>query len=292
MRGTVQKALESNRCTPVMIMNGQDRDLRLLRQEIFKDTSLDFQQYKESYVKRRIGIRMRARGTSTYSDYLHLLRSEPLEYEDLLRDITINVTHFFRDPETFQIIQEEILPLLIYEKVKNNRRVIRLWCAGCSSGEEAYSYAILLKDLLGEEFNNFIVSVHGTDIDNKSLAVAKKGRYLPRQIENVKPAFLKRFFTFDGEMYEVSDEIKDMVHFKKQDLFSGEKSKHYDLISCRNVLIYFSKEMQSKLFSEFYRSLNEWGYLVIGKTETLIGEARDRFPAINSRERIFQKEKR
>ncbi|MGA1822025.1 MAG: CheR family methyltransferase [Thermoplasmatota archaeon] len=202
------------------------------------------------------------------------------------------MTHYFRDPETFQIIEKEILPLLIYEKVRNNRRVIRLWCAGCSSGEEAYSYAILLKDLLGEEFNEFIVSVHGTDIDSRSLEAAKKGRYLPRQVENVRPAFLKRYFTFDGEMYQVSDEIKGMVHFRKQDLFTGEKSKHYDLISCRNVFIYFSKEMQSKLFAEFYKGLNEGGYLVIGKTETLFGEARDRFLTINSRERIFQKEKR
>jgi chemotaxis protein methyltransferase CheR len=273
-------------------MGGQDRDFKLLRQEIFKDTSLDLQQYKDNYLKRRIGIRMRARGIDTYSDYLHLLRSDPLEYQYLLKNISINVTHFFRDPEAFQIIEKEILPLMIYEKVKNNRRVIRLWCAGCSSGEEAYSYAILLKDLLGEEFNNFIVSVHGTDIDDRALAVAKKGRYLPRQIENVKHTFLKRFFTFDGERYQVSDEIKGMLHFKKQDLFSGEKSRHFDLISCRNVFIYFSKEMQSKLFSEFYKALNEGGYLVIGKTETLVGGAKDRFLTINSRERIFQKEKR
>jgi chemotaxis protein methyltransferase CheR len=178
---------------------------------------------------------------------------------------------------------------MIYEKVKKKRKVMRFWSAGCASGEETYSISILLKDLLDEKFDTFIVSIYGTDIDENCLDAAKKGIYQPRQVENVKPRDLKKYFRFDGEMYEISHEIKDMVRFRKQDLFNGIKGGHYDMIFCRNVMIYFTKEMQKKLFERFYKSLNVGGYLIIGKTEGLFGNSRYNFEIINSRERIYQK---
>lgn len=269
-----------------------ERDFLLLKRRIFKETSLDCHQYKDNYLKRRINVRMNIREINTYDEYMHLLISDPSEYNDLLRDITINVTYFFRDSEVFELIFEEILPFLIYQKVKNNRRVIRLWSAGCASGEEAYSLAVFMHDLLGEEFHNFIVNIHATDIDDASLNAAKIGKYLPRQIENVPTSYLYRYFNFHAEMYEISKEIKDMVRFKKQDLFSDSQGTHYDLITCRNVLIYFTKKMQDKLFLNFYKVLNDDGYLIIGKTETLMGEASEIFEPINARERIYQKKKK
>ena len=117
-----------------MNMNIQDKYFELLKREILKDTSLDFNHFKNNYLKRRLGVRMRVKGVETYDKYLRLLFSDPSEYDFLLKDITINVTEFFRDPEVFHIIWEEILPLLIYKKVRQNRRVIRLWSAGCLSG--------------------------------------------------------------------------------------------------------------------------------------------------------------
>jgi chemotaxis protein methyltransferase CheR len=267
----------------------EEKDFLLLKNKIFKDTSLDCHQYKDNYLKRRIGVRMRAGGLETYEDYLRLLIYDPKEYEHLLRDITINVTQFFRDPEVFILLEEEILPLMIYDKVKNNRKIIRVWSAGCSSGEEAYSLAILLHDLLGEEKGNFICSIYGTDIDEKCLSQAREGRYLPRQVESVKPSYLSRYFHFDGEMYHVSDDIKDMVRYGSQDLFSEDKSGHFDVILCRNVLIYFTREMQGKLFTQFHNSLNDGGYLIIGKTETLIDQSGEMFTIWNATERIYQK---
>ncbi len=142
-----------------MNIKNEERDFFLLKRRIFNDTSLDCHQYKDNYLKRRIGVRMRTRGLETHGEYLRFLASDPTEYDDLLKDITINVTQFFRDPEAFELIFEEILPFLIYNKVKSNRRVIRLWSAGCASGEEAYSLAILMNDLLGEEFDNFLVNI-------------------------------------------------------------------------------------------------------------------------------------
>jgi chemotaxis protein methyltransferase CheR len=206
-----------------------------------------------------------------------------------MKDITINVTQFFRDPEVFHLVETEILPILIFNKVKQKRKVIRVWSAGCASGEEAYSLAILFKDLLAEKFDTFIVSIQGTDIDDSSLTAAKVGKYLPRQLENMKPELLKRYFSFDGEMYKLADEIKDMVRFRKLDLFSEKKSSHFDIIFCRNVIIYFTKEMQEILFNGFHDALNQGGYLVIGKTEGLFGDSKDNFEIINSRERIYQK---
>lgn len=266
-----------------------DINFMLLKRKIFKDTSLDCHQFKDNYLKRRIGVRMRARCLENHSEYLHLLKKDPSEYDHLLNDITINVTRFFRDPEVFKLLEEEIIPLLIYNKVKKNRKIIRFWSAGCASGEEAYSLAIILRDLLGEEMDNFIASIHGTDIDDTSLNMAREGRYLPIQVENVKTEYLAKYLIDNGEMYQVSQEIKEMVKFRNQDLFSDKKGAHFDLISCRNVLIYFTKEMQKTLILQFYNALNDNGYLILGKTETLMGEASRKFKVIDTRERIYQK---
>lgn len=268
------------------------REFFLLKSRIFRDTKLDCHQFKDSYLRRRITVRMRARDAPSFRDYSKLLSSDPSEYEFLMKDLTINVTHFFRDRPVFKFFEEEVLPLLIYEKVKADRRVIRFWSAGCSSGEEAYSLAIMIKEMLGEQFDNFIVSIIGTDVDEKIVKQAKKGSYMPGQLENVNPKYLKEYFDFDGEKYHISGEIKKIVKFRKQDLFSKEKGKNFDFIFCRNVVIYFTRKMQDRLFMEFYNSLNDGGYLVIGKTETLLGESQARFESVSARERIYKKEKK
>jgi chemotaxis protein methyltransferase CheR len=269
--------------------NENDREFNVLKTQIFRDTSLDCRKFKENYLKRRIRVRMFARSLNTYGEYLRLLKRDPDEYSYLIDDITINVTQFFRDPEVFGLLEKEIIPLLIYNKVKQNRRVIRFWSAGCASGEEPYSIAIILKELLGEEYDNFLVSVYGTDIDNDCLRTARQGVYLERQLENVHLQYRKKFFKKLGDNYSLSEEIKDMVRFKNLDLFTDIKTAHYDVILCRNVIIYFNKDMQNKLFEKFYYSLNEGGYLVIGKTETLMNNIEKKFSVVNLRERIYQK---
>jgi chemotaxis protein methyltransferase CheR len=266
-----------------------DNYFPFIKKKILRDTSLDLHQYKDKYIRRRIAVRMHAKKVSTYRDYMRLLSSEPSEYDNLLRDLTINVTHFFRDPEVFHILEEEYLPLMIYDKVQNNRKIIRIWSAGCASGEEPYSLAIILHDLFGNDLKAFTISILATDIDENSLEAAKTGIYPPEQVEKIRLGFLNSYFRFDGEMYHLSDEIKDMVRFKKMDLFTHPKMGNFDIIVCRNVLIYFTKEMQQKLFEIFYNTLNCGGYLVLGKTESLSGEIQGKFHAMNIRERIYQK---
>ena len=261
-----------------------------LKQLIVKHLSLDCHQYKDGYLKRRFAVRMRARGVSGYDAYAGLLRSDPLEYEELMRDLTINVTQFFRDEAVFKALEEEVLPLLIYNKVKRGESSIRIWSAGCSSGEEPYSMAILLRELLGEEFDKFSVTIVASDIDEEVMEKAKKGLYLPRQVVNVPPSYLAQHFSSDDGMYQISPAIMDMVRFRTIDLFTATAGSHFDMILCRNVVIYFTRDMQEKLYMKFHRSLRPGGYLVMGNTETLVGEATTLFKPTHSRERIYQKE--
>jgi chemotaxis protein methyltransferase CheR len=213
----------------------------------------------------------------------------PEECGLLLDDITINVTHFFRDKEVFRLLEERVLPTLVYDKVVRGRKIIRLWSAGCASGEEAYSLAMLLSHVLGDRAGDYIVSVHGTDIDRQCLEHARQGEYQPRQVENVPPDMLEEYFEHSGGIFKVREKIREITKFTLQDLFSGFRTGHYDLISCRNVMIYFSRQMQQRLFSNFHDALNDRGYLVIGKTETLLEPARARFATVDVRERVFQK---
>jgi chemotaxis protein methyltransferase CheR len=266
-----------------------DKDFISLKKKIFKCTSLDLSQYKDPYLQRRIGVRMRCSATKTYSDYSNYLDSNPTEYDQLLDDLTINVTQFFRDPIVFRAMEEEVLPLLIYDKVNQGKNDIAVWSAGCSSGEEPYSIAIMLRELLGEEYNNFTVKIIGSDIDDSCLEAASVGKYLPRQVTNIKKEYLEKYFTLEGGMYQVSQDIMEMVEFRKIDLIASKPPTRFDCIFCRNVVIYFTRDMQENLYMKFYNSLNHGGYFVMGNTETLVGEASHLLTTFKSRERIYQK---
>lgn len=266
-----------------------DKDFVALKKKIFRCTSLDLGQYKDTYLQRRIGVRMRFCASKTYSDYSGYLDSNPTEYEHLLDDLTINVTQFFRDSIVFQAMEEDVLPLLIYDKVKQGKNDITIWSAGCSSGEEPYSIAIMISELLGEDLGNFRVKIIGSDIDDSSLEAASIGKYLPRQLTNVKKEYLERYFTLEGEMYQISPEIMGMVDFRKIDLIASKPPARFDCIFCRNVVIYFTRDMQEHLYMKFFDSLNLGGYFVMGNTETLVGDASHVFTTYKSRERIYQK---
>jgi len=266
-----------------------DRGFIGLKRLIVQERSLDCNHYKDGYLQRRFAVRMRARGVSEYDEYARLLKADPTEYDELMRDLTINVTQFFRDQPVFRTLEEEVLPLLIYHKVSKKEASIRLWSAGCSSGEEPYSMAILLRELLGEEYDNFSVSIVASDIDEDILKSAREARYLPRQVVNVPRPYLERYFALEGGEYQLSPEITDMVRFRKIDLFTATAGSHFDMILCRNVVIYFNREMQEQLYMRFYHSLREGGYLVLGNTETLVGEAATLLNPVHLRERIYQK---
>jgi len=249
-------------------------------------------QYKDTYLGRRFNARMRAYNIDTYHAYWEVLKNNQVEQQRLRDDLTINVTEFFRDNTAYHFLHHDVLPNLFNEKER-----IRIWSAGSSDGKEAYSIAMLCAELLGLRKAQQRVSIIGSDIDRESLDHARKGQYISKtgvtQTDIKKQlTFLKNpesYFTIQDNAYSMKPEIKHFVQFENYDLISGRKKFNFDLILCRNVVIYFNRELQEVLYQDFYNALNNNGFFFMGKTETLVGEARNLFVPYNTKERIFRK---
>ena len=264
-------------------------------EKVYKERGFDFRQYKESSLRRRIERRLRATKTDSYEEYVKVLDKEPGEYKKLIDDLTIKVTEFFRDSEAWEVLSKKVLAELIRQKIENRKEsedlkpVLRIWSAGCATGQEAYSVAILLDRLLKEKMDDLKVDIWGTDIDKESLLKAQQAEYKPDMIKAVPENILNKYFDFDGD-FMVKYYVKDRVHFKSQDLVLDEPLRQMDLILCRNVAIYFERPLQEKIFMDFYNGLNEKGYLFLGKAETLFGPVQEKFKTVDRRWRIYQRE--
>jgi chemotaxis protein methyltransferase CheR len=249
-------------------------------------------QYKDTYLGRRFNARMRAFNLDSYHDYWELLKRDQVEQQRLRDDFTINVTEFFRDNTVYRFLHQDVLPALFNEKER-----IRIWSAGSSDGKEAYSIAMLCAELLGINKAQQRVTIIGSDIDRESLDHARMGHYTSKtgvtQTDIKKQLLFLRnpetYFTIQHDTYTMKPEIKQFVQFENYDLISGRKKFNFDLIFCRNVVIYFNRELQEILYQDFYNALNNNGFFVMGKTETLIGEARNLFVPYDTKERIFRK---
>lgn len=270
------------------IINQSDQGFKALQKRIIKERGLDLSQYREKCLKRRIDVRLRATRSHNYLEYMAVLKKDPSEYDRLLDALTINVTNFFRDKSTYRIIEDTVIPELVSSKKREGKRIIRVWSAACASGEEPYSIAILFHEILGDKINDFFISIHATDIDKPSLDKAKMAEYEAGAFSGVNEKILRRFFNRNLK-YNLKELIKQMVRFKQHDLISDRPLTHLDIILCRNVLIYFSRDLQVKLFNKFYKGLNQGGYLILGKTESLAGESAELFQPVSIRERIYRK---
>jgi len=271
------------------ILLENDNDLMMLKKIIKTNLGFNSEQYKEAHFKRRIDVRMRSTHAKSYSDYINILNRNPAEYTSLIDALTVNVTNFFRNPETYDAVEKEVLPAIIKSRSRNSLKSIRIWSAGCSIGVEAYSIAILLHKLLKQDFNKFNISITGTDIDKASLFKAELGVYTETEVKDVDSKTLDKYFEMKDGRYHVIDELKKITRFKRNDLISGTKLRGFDAIFCRNVTIYFTKELQEILYMNFHESLNEGGFFIMGKTETMIGPAKDVFNPFNTKERIYSK---
>ena len=268
-----------------------DPDLRLLMKRIKDRTGIDLSQYKDNYILRRLSSRMKVLGAATYRDYMAVLEREPGEYDKVIDAFTINVSEFFRDKEVFKVISGQVIPAIIAAKKLSGRRSLRIWSAGCACGEEVYSLSMILNEALGSDYNTFSIRLYASDIDEPCMAKAREGYYDPVSLKNVDKSYLTKYTTTgaDGKI-KVKDEIKRNVTFKSYDMIKGGKfGSFFDLILCRNVMIYFSDDQKAKLLMEFYNSLATGGYMVIGRTETLVGDSRTAFQAINSMERVYRR---
>jgi chemotaxis methyl-accepting protein methylase len=260
------------------------RELVELKVVILKQLGFDCKAYKEPCLRRRLAVRMRARGTHTYAEYARLLGDDPTEGARMLDAITINVSKFYRNLETWDAIRTRVVPALF----KLTAPKINIWSAGCASGEEPYTMAMVLLQYAEEHRQRSYLKrfdILGTDIDKGILALAARAEYGPFAFGEIDPAIRHRFF----EENRLKPEIKSMVHFQELDLMTGPYPQGMHLIFCRNVIIYFERAVQEHLFQEFHKSLEPNGFLVLGKVETIFGRGAGLFTSISSRERIFCK---
>lgn len=267
----------------------KNSELQFLLDKIRRNRGLDFSLYRERTLRRRIGSRLRLTGCSDYLEYIAYLNRHPEEYDRFLEEITINVTEFFRNPETFAAIEKKVLPEIIKSKQLDSNKTIRVWCAGTSYGEEAYSVAILFFQALQGKIADFNLKVYGTDIDPSCVERAKVGLYEPNHLKEVSRYILNKYFLKEGENHQVKDEVRQLTEFKVHNLISDSPLTNLDLILCRNVVIYFTKPLQEFVYSLFTKGLNKNGFLVLGKVESLWGYPKEYFEVFDSRERIYRK---
>jgi len=265
-----------------------DAGFDALMVKIARDKGFGCASYKDKCLRRRIAVRMRARGVHTYPDYAKVLDSDRDEYEKLLDALTINVTKLFRNWETYSVIAETVIPSLWGRNIPT----INVWSAGCSSGEEPYSLAALFHrhaervGSLGHVAAR--VKVLGSDIDARSLVAAETGGFEEADFGDTPLELRRRYFSPTAP-YTIVPEVKRLVRFERRDLLAEEPPPGvHHLIVCRNVLIYFDRDTQERLFEKFRRALSPDGFLVLGKVETLLGGARTQFAAVDGRERIFR----
>nr|WP_315186766.1 chemotaxis protein CheB [uncultured Albidiferax sp.] len=251
-------------------------------------TGHDFSLYKPNTIYRRIERRMAVHQVDTLDSYVKYLQHTPTEVDALFHDLLIGVTNFFRDPEAFAVLEEQVIPKLFASKPPGS--VVRAWSAGCSTGEEAYSLAILLQERLDTLKQNFKVQVFATDLDSRAIATARAGLYPASIAADISPERLARFFTAepDGSAYRVHKGIRDMLVFSEHDLVKDPPFSKLDLISCRNLLIYMGGELQRKVMALFHYALLPGGILFLGSSET-VGELADLFAVVDRKTKAYQR---
>ena len=270
-------------------MTADDLDFAALSREITKTSGFALDAYKDKCIRRRIAVRMRACGVHTYEDYRMLLKRSPNEYERLRDALTINVTRFYRNAETWNLLRRDVLPALFDRR----RGEVRAWSAGCSSGEEPYTLAVLAADHLdragrGDELSR--LTVDATDIDRISLDRAHAAAYRSEGLTEMPDDLVRTYFEPAGDDRRVIDRVRRRVQVRALDLSREAPLRtNYDLILCRNVVIYFDRVMQERLFQTFTGALVPGGYLVLGKVETLFGAARERLILVDPRERVYRR---
>jgi PAS domain S-box-containing protein len=249
---------------------------------LHRHTGHDFNHYKEGTLLRRIRRRIQLQHLGSVADYVKKLENDAAEAAVLLKDLLIGVTQFFRDPEAFQVLAQEVLPRI----VENKTGPIRIWIPGCASGEEAYSLAILLREQLNHLQTR--AQIFATDLDTEVLAEARQGRYASEIAEQVSSERLARFFVREGNRYQATEELRDLCIFSEHSLIRDPPFSQLDLISCRNVLIYLGAELQKRLFPLFHYALRPGGFLFLGPSEGIAGSP-GLFEPLDAKNRIFHR---
>ena len=246
----------------------------------------DFTGYKRSTLSRRINKRMNDVGIHTYTEYQDLLETSAGEFDALFNTILINVTSFFRDPDAWTFLQREVVPELIADVAPDQE--IRVWSAGCSSGEEAYSLAVMFAEALGLEECLRRVKIYATDIDEEALRQARSGQYPEKSLEAIPAELREKYFEQNGAVFGFRPDLRRRVIFGRHDITRDAPISRLDLLICRNTLMYFNVEAQTQIIDRFHFALRKNAFLFLGKAEMLLNDA-DRFDVVNMRQRVFRR---
>ena len=261
-----------------------DADFAAITDLLRAKRQLDLGQYKDRCIRRRIAKRLRACEVADVAAYLQLLQSDSDELDALLATISIHVSQFFRNPDTYQTLEEFILPDLCQRASQAGRQELQLWSVGCAGGEEPYSLALLIDEMAPE----LAVHILGTDISAPVLAAAREGLYESARLKEVPAKVLQTYFVEEDGRYRLHQRIRQKVRFQRHNIMTAAEFPAADLIVCRNVLIYFSRAEQERILTRFSQSLSPWGALVLGRSETLLGTVRDKFQVQYPVERIYR----
>jgi two-component system, chemotaxis family, CheB/CheR fusion protein len=251
---------------------------------LYAATGVDFSQYKRPSFRRRLQRRLALLQLETVQEYVSHLESHPEEVIALYQDVLISVTSFFRDPEVFEIVKSMVLPAIAADKTLTFP--IRVWVPGCATGEEVYSLAICLLEYLKEQSLRATVQIFGTDISEEAIGLARIGLYHPTQVEAASQERLQRFFTPSDGGFQINKEVREMCVFARHNLLSDPPFSQMDLVSCRNVLIYFAPLAQKRILTTFHYSLKSSGYLLLGTSETPAG-ATDLFNLVDTKTKLY-----
>lgn len=249
-------------------------ELEILIDLIYRKTGIRFEEKKLYFISKRIEKRMSALGMERFSEYLRLLRfsdRDNLEFQQLTDLLTINETYFFRDFPQMEVFAEQCLVEVAEKKEKIGKRSLRLWSAGCSTGEEPYTLAIIASEML-DDASAWDIKIIAGDIDTNALEKAKRGVYEIRSVRDVPPEYLSKYFKVSGGLYMVKDQIRNMVQFEHINLSDKSHIRQkmgFDFIFCRNVLIYFDDISRKRLVDQFYLALNPGGYIFLGSSESV-----------------------
>ena len=268
-----------------------DETYNLIRRHLLNARGFDISGYSRSFLNRSVRKRAGRLGCQSGMEYIGQLRKDEEEVNELIAALSVNVTDFFRDADAFTALSKHVLQPLVETKIQLGWSALRIWSAGCATGQETYSIAICVAEELkkADPERHLVVRIVGTDLSSSALQIARTGVYAKERLRGVSRRLLKEYFSASESGYEVTPELRRMTKFSKGNLLDRPTGKFLDVIVCRNVIIYFSRVVHDQVIDNFVRALRPGGYLMLGRTETLMGPRRQLFEAVDHENRIFRK---
>ena len=268
------------------LIDNRNPDLKNILNQLYKVTDVDFSPYKMNTIKRRIIRRMLLHKITELKEYAKMLSQKREEIEILYQDLLINVTSFFRDTDTYKYLEENLFPKLL--KSKKTGESLRIWVAACATGEEAYSMAIMLLEILESKTNNPTVQIFATDLSAQAIRRARLGIYTKQELETVSPERIQRFFSKTNDRFRINKAVRNMCVFAPHNILQDPPFSHLDFISCCNFFIYLDNAAQKKALNTFHYALNNDGFLMLGKSENITQSA-NLFTGFNTKYKIFSR---